>query len=219
MISTYELKEAISYAEALEDGYDNPTHRYQNEQVVIKQFMGNYIEVHILGSNDREDWRDNSLQKIVPLCDYCKVPFHKGFARASSEVMKILATERLFDVNATFTITGHSKGGPVAVGVALRLATKGITISNVTTFASPMFSTKILELPFKLTKYETVGDIVPRLPIPTLWRPCQRWISQGIVYRIGEEYDEHLGAIRDTIDVHMITYYKECLQKLLSERE
>tara|TARA_E500000318_G_C3511185_1_gene192377 strand:- start:286 stop:942 length:657 start_codon:yes stop_codon:yes gene_type:complete len=214
-ITKNELDEACYYAETLEESYTTPTHTYGNEQVIIEELDDNVIEIHVSGSNDPKDWGQNLSQRIVPLCDYCDYPFHKGFARASDNVMRILANERLFRKDATYSITGHSKGGAVAVAVGLRLESKGMTVLNVTTFASPMFSTKQIPLPFKLTKYETVGDIVPRLPIPTLIRPCQRWISQGIVHRIGEEYDEHMGVIRDIVDVHMISYYKKCLYNIV----
>ena len=98
---------------------------------------------------------------------------HGGFYSALQSVWQPMLAEvrrLLADGELPLYLTGHSKGGAMAVLAAAQLsALEGVAVTGVYTFAAPRpgnqaFADFFSALPFDTFRYEFTDDIVPHLP-------------------------------------------------------
>jgi hypothetical protein len=144
---------------------------------VVLAFRGTLeFSFHDLAS--LHDWLNNFVARLVKpdwLPDDSAARVHEGFLGALDS-LRILGA--LDEVNrqlqaagpgAPLLITGHSKGGALAVLAALRFWAKGQVPSRVVTFAAPRagdraFADVYNNARIVHTRYEFQDDVVPHLP-------------------------------------------------------
>ena len=118
------------------------------------------------------DWINDLLVKMIPVPGITgKV--HDGFNNAVAAIFKPLALTikklRAANPNAPIYLTGHSKGGGMALIAASYLAANGIAVKALYLFAPPLpgdttFANKFNTVFPATYLYENYQDIVPILP-------------------------------------------------------
>jgi hypothetical protein len=101
---------------------------------------------------------------------------HHGFADSIAALwpqlvakLEVLKQQRKISSRSTLYVTGHSKGGALAVIAAARLKLNGMPITAVYTFAAARaggsaFADVYLQQKIPTFRYENQDDIVPHLP-------------------------------------------------------
>jgi Lipase (class 3) len=144
---------------------------------VVLAFRGTLtFDIHDLQS--LRDWVNNFVAKPVKpdwLPDDSPVRVHEGFLTALENLRQIGALDEVANQlqaagpAAKLVITGHSKGGAVAMLAALRFrSTNGLT-SQLVTFAAPRagdpaFADIYNNGGIQHTRYEFHNDLVPHMP-------------------------------------------------------
>ena len=146
------------------------------------------------GSATADDWASNLDARLVAWpWSAAGARVHRGFRSAfwraydwlrqlTEEDRRLLRHER-----RQFYVTGHSRGGALAVLAAWILAVEGMRVSAVTTFGCPRvgngaFSRQYDRMLRSVTlRYVNNNDAVPRMPCP--W-PCWAVRVRGRVLRI-----------------------------------
>lgn len=206
-----EIELALADAYRIQKAYLSPTESYKNEQWFIEEVDGT-IYIAVAGSNDLRDWIQNFTawkpwiyQKRIGGTPYKGTA---GYVEAADNLFKIF---KYVKKGKKIVLSGHSKGGPVAAFLALRLMEIGFDV-ELRTFAAPRCVTKpIPELGFT-NQYISLGDYVPQYP-----RSFRSWQHFGMERYIGKSPIDHIGVIRDTVQAvktHLIDAYVQELEAL-----
>lgn len=144
---------------------------------VVLAFRGTLnFDFHDLSS--LQDWmNDFTAQLVQPewLPDGSQASVHRGFLGSLDALRTLGAFDevnrqlQVAGVNAHLLITGHSKGGALAMLAALRFWSKNQTPNRVITFAAPRVGDRAFADVYNNarivhTRYEFQDDIVPHLP-------------------------------------------------------
>ena len=125
------------------------------------------------------DWMNNLAAQLVQpdwLPDGSAARVHKGFLDSLDTLRTLGAFEEVTrqlqaaGASAPLLITGHSKGGALAILAALRFWTKNQTSSQVVTFAAPRVGDRAFADVYNNARivharYEFQDDLVPHLPL------------------------------------------------------
>ena len=135
MVATFEpskdeLKDILFAAEKIKQTYDNPTHEFENEQIVY-EIVDSEVYIYIAGSNDLTDWGENFATKQVKFRD--DMYFSRGFLNAAYSIHKYLYNNNMLHRGKHYHIVGHSKGGAVAVILGAILTSKHFKVFSVNT--------------------------------------------------------------------------------------
>ena len=167
----HRVETAILMADAV---YENATMKVGHDAILIKpdhKQMAIYIA--IAGSNDTDDWRNNLA------ADLARFGYHSGFFSSAhalhpqldQELNKVLESTGYTSV----ILTGHSRGGNLALMVAEYLVLKAKTIpfhlqGVITLGAAKCMNNQGLDQWLAIMKHTVVvnivndGDLIPRLP-------------------------------------------------------
>lgn len=124
-----------------------------------------------------EDWKNNFQGELVPYTGGGRV--HSGFLSSVRHVKEPLAAKAMELLTAQnpkkLYLTGHSKGGAMAVLLAASLASMpGLPVPSVVTFGAPRTGDEdyAAGYPCPLTRFESCRDIVPHLPLTPQEAAC-----------------------------------------------
>ena len=138
------------------DGRDGASlFRRQGQSVLV--FRGTLTD----GAVAFLDWL-NDLRAALVSSAYFPGHVHHGFLASVTDLWPYLPTT---DLEEGLLITGHSKGGALAIGAGWLLRHLH---PQVVTFAAPMFGDRTFSVGLtarvRVTCYENPHDVVPRLP-------------------------------------------------------
>lgn len=136
---------------------------------VVLVFRGTLTE----GAAGFLDWLNDLRAELVFRPAYPGL-VHAGFAASLDNLLPLLPR-----FSGPLAVTGHSKGGALAVLMGLRLAQRGASV-RVVTFGAPRVGNDQLaraaDEALTIDRYENPHDIVPRLP-PLDYAPCGLYLG------------------------------------------
>ncbi len=137
---------AIKSKEAYYAGYTN-----DNNSVLVEDYCGSKL-IAFRGTDDLEDWWENLMVF--------------GFGASHGTVNALAKVVRFIPkFGGDYILTGHSKGGAMAILAASVLSSLGLTVRCCYTFGSPrVYLKKNPASSLNIINYRHINDLVPYTP-------------------------------------------------------
>jgi triacylglycerol lipase len=162
------------------------------------------VVVAFAGTRDGIDWAFNIVHSLAP--GYGG-RVHKGFAHLADHVGdEVTRTVDQFRTSQQrLALTGHSRGGAVAVLMAQRLDAAGIEPKHVFTFGAPRVGDAAFASAYRprLYRFEDTRDPVPTLPPFLDYEPVGEQFlltRQGRIYRTDGSWADSLVLFSQVIE-------------------
>jgi len=178
------------------------------------------VVVALAGSRDGIDWAFNLVHSLVP--GYGG-QVHMGFAHLAEHVgdKVVRAVRQRCTSRQRVALTGHSRGGALAILIAHRLDAAGIEPTHVFTFGAPRVGDASFASAYRplLYRFEDAHDPVPCLPPFPDYEPVgEQFVltRQGRIYRTDGSWADNLTFLSQVIgdpvakhalDCHRIDHY------------
>ncbi len=182
------------------------------------------VVVAFAGTRDGIDWIFNVVQPLAP--GYGG-RVHKGFAHLADHIgaSVIQMVKKMRTSRQCVALTGHSRGGALAVLTAYRLNAESIPTEHVFTFGAPRVGDAAFARAYRppLYRFEAAHDPVPSLPVFQEYEAVgERFLvtRDGRVYRNDGTWVDSLmllnqvirgPAAPDSLASHRIEYYLQQL--------
>lgn len=179
-----------------------------------------HVVVAFAGTRDAIDWAFNVVHLLAP--GYGG-RVHKGFAHLAEHVGDTVtrAVQKALTSRQRVVVTGHSRGGALAVLTAYRLDVAGIAPEHVFTFGAPRVGDAAFASAYRppLFGLEATHDPVPSLPpFPDYEATGHRLLltQGGRVYQTDGSWVDNLTMLgealcgpvpKQALDCHRIEYY------------
>lgn len=182
------------------------------------------VVVAFAGTRGGIEWVFNAVSLLTP--GYGG-RVHKGFAHLAENIgdAVIQAVKQALTSGQRVVLTGHSRGGALAVLTALRLNAAGIDPESVFTFGAPRIGDAAFACAYHPHLYcvEAAHDPVPSLPPFPDYAPVRERLlltQDGRVYRTDGSWVDNLMVLtqaiggpvgRRALDCHYIDHYLQQL--------